>query len=66
MYNTFFMDISVSSFVFPLSLKSVDLVVPRDGFLCVTEIVCIFHSGYFDYRYAFRIVLDLEWADNEA
>ena len=27
--------------------KSVDLVVARDGFLCITEIVHVFLSGYF-------------------
>jgi len=35
------------------------LVVARDGFLCVTEIVHIFHSGYLDYRGVFQTVLDL-------
>jgi len=34
-----------------LTVKSVDLVVVCDGFLCVTVIICI--SGYFDYRGAF-------------
>jgi len=40
--NAFFMDLLVSSFVFHSSLltvKSVDLVVARDGFLCITETV---------------------------
>jgi len=43
MYNKFFMDLPVSSFVFHSSLltaKSIDLMVPpHDGFL---EIACIF------------------------
>jgi len=54
-------DIQVSSFVFISSLltvKSINLVVARDGFLCVMEIFCIFHRGYFDYRGAFQTVLD--------
>jgi len=25
---------------------------------CVTEIICIFHSGYLDYRGAFQTALD--------
>jgi len=55
-YNAFFMDLPVSSFVFHASLmtmKSVNLVVACDGFLCVTEslMVCIFHRDYFDNRY---------------
>ena len=52
-WNVFFKDLPVSSFVFHSSLltvKIVDLVVTCDGFLYVTEIVCIFHSGYLDYR----------------
>jgi len=58
-----FMDMSVLSFVSHspfLTAKSVDLMVPHDGFLfqCVIEIVHIFHSGYFDYKGAFRIVLN--------
>jgi len=38
------MDLLVSSFVFPSTVKSVDLVVhvPHDGFLSITEIVHIF------------------------
>ena len=41
-----------------------------DGFLCVTEIVHVFHSGYFDYRATFeqfliRITV-LNIAGNEA
>jgi len=32
-------------------------VVAPDGFLCVTEIVHIFRSGYLDYRDAFQAVL---------
>ena len=31
----------------------------HDGFLCVMEIVCIFPSGYFDYRGVFRENFDL-------
>jgi len=49
------MDLPVS-FVFHSSLlavKCVNLVVARDGFLCITEIACIFFSAYFDYRDAF-------------
>jgi len=51
-------DLPVSSFVFHLSLlavKSVNLVVACDGFLCITRIICTFHSG----RGAFQTVLDL-------
>ena len=33
-----------------LTAKSVNLAFAHDGFLCITEIICIFHSGYFDYR----------------
>ena len=29
--------------------KSVDFVVALDGFLCVTEIIHTFHSGYFNF-----------------
>ena len=50
--NAFFMDLQVFSFVLYSSLltvTSVDLVVACDGFLCVKEIVCIFHSGYFTF-----------------
>ena len=50
----------MSSFVFDSSLltvKSVNSVVARDGFLCIAEIICILHSGYFDYRGAFQAVL---------
>ena len=36
----------------------VDLVVARGGFLCITEIICIFHSGYLDNRGIFQIVLN--------
>jgi len=52
----------VPSFVFHSSLltvKSINLVVARDGFLSVMEIVRIFHSGYLDYRGAFQTVVDL-------
>ena len=37
----------------PLTAKGVDLVVALD----VLEIVCIFHSGYFDCRGAFQTIL---------
>jgi len=58
-YYIFFVDSSVSSFVFHsalLTMKSVDFVVEQDGFLCKTEslIVCIFHRDYFDNRGAFK------------
>ena len=49
----------MSSFVIHssvLTVKSVDLVVAHDGFLYVTQIICVFHSGYLDYR---DILLDL-------
>jgi len=42
------MDLLVSFFVFhssSLTAKSVDLVVARNGFLSITEIVHIFHSA---------------------
>ena len=61
MYNAFFMDLPVSSFVSHSSLltaKSVDLAIAHDGFPFVTEIVHICHSGYFDIRGAFQTVLD--------
>jgi len=48
-YNTFFMDLSVPSFVFHSSLltaKSVDSVVVHDGFLFISG---NFLTGYFDY-----------------
>ena len=35
--------------LFLLTAKSVNLVVPCDGFLCIMEIVFVFHSGYIDY-----------------
>ena len=41
-----------------LTVKGVDLAVAHDGLPFVTETVCIFHSGYFDCRGAFRAVLD--------
>jgi len=43
-----------------LTLKCVDLVVAHDGLLCMrnAEIVRIVHSGYLDYRGAFRLGLD--------
>ena len=57
------MDLLASSFVSNsswLAAKGVDLVVAHNGFPgFVTEIVRIFHSGYFDCRGAFRTVLDL-------
>jgi len=52
------MDFPVSSFVSRLSLltaESVNLVIAHDGFFRVTEIICMFHSGYFDCRGAFPI-----------
>ena len=61
-YNAFFMDLPVSSFVSHSSLltvKGVDLAVACNGSLpFVTEIVWIFHTGYFDCRDTFRTVLD--------
>jgi len=42
-----------------LAVKSVDLMVACDGFLCIMEIIGIFHSGHFDYRGAFQVILDL-------
>jgi len=56
------MDLPLPSFVFHSSLltvKSVDSVVARDGFLFVTEISSYFHTAYFDYTVAFQILLDL-------
>jgi len=50
MYNAFFRDLPASSSVFHSSLltvKSVNLVVAHDGFLCVTRNCPYFHSGYF-------------------
>ena len=50
------MDLPVSYFVFHLSLltmKVVNLMVHVMGLLCVTKIVCNFHTGYFDSRGAF-------------
>ena len=38
--------------------ESVYLVVAHDGFLYAMKIIHIFHSGYFNYRGAFQIVLD--------
>jgi len=60
-HNTFFRDLPVSSFVFHSSLltvNSINLAVAHDGFLSVTEIICIFHSGYLDYGGTFQTVLD--------
>ena len=56
--NTFLSDLPVSSFVFQLTVKNVDLVVARDGFLCITEIIRIFHSVYLDYRGAIQPILN--------
>jgi len=56
------MDLPLSSFMFlHLCWQQKVLIwwVAGDGFLCVTEIACIFHKGYFDYRGAFQTVLDL-------
>jgi len=58
--SAFVMDLPVPSFVFHSSLltvKSIDLVVARRWL--ITEIVCIFHSGYLHYRGAFQTVLVL-------
>ena len=57
MSNAFFRDLPVSSFEFHssfLAVKSINLVVACDGFFCVTEIICIFHSGYFNCRVLFK------------
>ena len=51
----------VSSFVFHsslLTIKSIDLVAARDGFLCITKIVHSFHGDYLDYRGTFQTALD--------
>jgi len=45
------------SFIFAYSEKHY-VVVARDGFLYVTEIVHIFHSGYLDYRGTLQTVPD--------
>ena len=47
----------MSSFAALLTVKSVNLVVALDGFLCKMEslIVCIFYRGYFDNREKFLI-----------
>jgi len=75
MCNAFFMYLPVSSFVFHSSLltvKSVDLVVACDGFLCVIEslIFHIFHRGFFDSREKFlvrtAVYNGLNLADDEA
>ena len=67
MYNAFFMDLPVSSFVSYSSLlslltaKSVDLVVAHDGFPLKLKLsVCFIYvySGYFDCRGSFRTVFD--------
>ena len=42
------------SFIF----ADIEMVAAHDGFLCITEIVHIFHSGYLDYRGAFPTALD--------
>ena len=41
-----------------LTEKRVNLLVAYDGFLCITEIIRFFHSGYIDYRGTFQTVLD--------
>ena len=41
-----------------LTVKSIDLVVARDGFPCEMKIIRIFHGGYLDYRGALQTVLD--------
>jgi len=63
--NAFFMELPVSCFVFRSSLltvKNIDWVIVRDGFLCATEIVRIFHSGYLDYKSTFQTVFDIRTA----
>jgi len=35
-------------------------LISHDGFLCITEIVHIFHGGHFDCRGAFQTVLDTD------
>ena len=53
MYNAFFMDLPVSSFVSHSSLltaKDVDLALAFP----LPEVIHIFHSSYFDCRGAFR------------
>ena len=58
MCNVFFRDLPVSSFVFHSSLlkvKSVDLVVVRDGFFALQKLSVFFHGGYFG---AFQTVID--------
>ena len=54
MYNAFFMDLPVFSFVTHSTLLTAKylfvLVVAHDGFFFGMEIVCIFHSDYFDCR----------------
>ena len=60
-YNAFFMDLPVSSFVSHSSLltaKCVNLAVACEWLPFVTEIIHIFHSGYFDCRGAFQTILD--------
>jgi len=61
-HNTFFMDYPVSFFVFHSSLlasKCVNLVVARDGFLCM----CNGNRLYFflDYRGDFKLRFDSFW-----
>jgi len=41
-----------------LTVKSVDWVVARDGFLCATEIDIIVHIFHYGYLGAFQTVLD--------
>jgi len=48
--------------------KSVNLVETHDGFLCITEIVCMFLSGYFNDRgavqtaiYSYCCVIEHSW-----
>ena len=59
MYNTFFRDLPQCPPLYSslLTVKSVNLVVAHDGFLCVMEIVCIFHCGYLDYRGSYHLKL---------
>ena len=44
-----------------LTVKSVNLVVAHDGFLCIMKIAHIFHSGYFDYRGTFQLIYTVGW-----
>ena len=57
--NIFFMDIPVSSFVFHLSLlavKSVNLVVSYNGFLCMSVVSTLITEMLFEYFLIFTAV----------